>query len=142
MILVAGWVVERVPVRYLGMASYFGFVVAMAFMLLPGQNPYYLFASGMIFGSSVGLGMIMMSYIFADYYGRAFLGAIRGVVFPIILATSGVGAPLVDYLQDSSGSYVNSWWMVLGLYLTAAVMMSTATPPTRRQLRQLTAKTP
>ena len=143
MILVAGWVVERVPVRYLGMASYFGFVVAMVFMLLPGENPYYLFSSGIIFGSSVGLGMIMMSYIFADYYGRAFLGAIRGLVFPIILLTSGVGAPLVGFLQDSSGTYIDSWWAVLGLYLSAAVLMVTATPPSRRQLRhQPTEPTP
>ena len=136
MILVAGWVVERLPVRYLGMASYLGFVLAMVFMLLPGENAYYLFSSGIIFGSSVGLGMIMMSYIFADYYGRAFLGAIHGLVFPIILVTSGVGAPLVGYLQDSSGSYVDSWWVVLVLYGLAAALMTTATPPARRQMAQ------
>jgi len=54
--------------------------------------------------------MIVQSYIFAAYFGRMFLGSIRGIVLPAILISAGMGAPLVGYIRDSTGSYISSWW--------------------------------
>ena len=62
-----------------------------------------MFASTLIFGSSVGAFMIVPTYMMAEYYGRAFLGAIRGVVLPVTLLTAGAGAPLVGYMRDITG---------------------------------------
>ena len=63
--------------------------------------------------------MIVHSYIFADYFGRTFLGSIRGIVLPVLLISAGIGAPLVGYMRDSTGSYVSSWWLILSIYLLA-----------------------
>jgi hypothetical protein len=76
--------------------------------------------------------MIVNTYIFASYYGRAFLGAIRGIVLPIALVSAGIGAPLAGYMRDRMDSYDAVWWMALFLYLAAAVVMATVTPPSRR----------
>ena len=73
--------------------------------------------------------MILHSYIFAEYFGRAFLGSIRGIVLPVMLISNAIGAPLVGYIHDSTGSYVSSWWMILSIYLLAAVIISTARRP-------------
>ena len=134
MALIAGLVVERLPVRFVAVASYLGFVIAILLML-DGRSELFMFSSTTVFGLSVGAGMIVQSYIFAAYYGRTFLGAIRGVSLPIMLVSAGVGAPLVGYLRDQSGGYTSSWWMILGIYLAAALLMATITPPSRTGAR-------
>ena len=128
MILLSGWLVERFPVRYLGVGSFLGFASATALMLY-GDQELHMFASTLMFGSSVGAFMIVPTYMMAEYYGRAFLGAIRGVVLPVTLLTAGAGAPLVGYMRDFSGDYASSWWMILGLYAAAALLMTTVRPP-------------
>ncbi|HIF44852.1 MAG TPA: MFS transporter [Dehalococcoidia bacterium] len=128
MALFAGWMADRVPIRIIAVGSFSGLALAMGFALI-GRNEFFLFASGIIFGLSVGAGMIVHSYIFAAYFGRAFLGSIRGIVLPVMLISAGLGAPLVGYIYDSTGNYVSSWWMILTLNLIAALIISTATRP-------------
>jgi predicted MFS family arabinose efflux permease len=132
MALIAGWMADRIAIRSIAVYSYLGFVLAIGLMLV-GRNELFLFGSTFIFGLAVGAGMIVQAYIIAAYYGRAFLGAIRGVVLPIILVSNGIGAPLVGYMRDSAGDYISSWWLVLSLYLLAALIMATVTPPASAQ---------
>jgi sugar phosphate permease len=132
MALIAGWMADRLPIRSIAMVSYLGFAIAI-WLMLEGRNEFFLFGSTITFGLSVGAGMIVHSYIFAAYFGRAFLGSIRGLVLPIILVSNGIGAPLVGYLHDSTGSYTFSWWLILSLYLVAAVIIATVTPPSPRR---------
>jgi cyanate permease len=100
----------------------------MGFALI-GRNEFFLFASGITFGLSVGAGLIVHSYIFAEYFGRTFLGSIRGIVLPVMLISAGLGAPLVGYIHDSTGNYISSWWLILTLNLLAALVISSATKP-------------
>lgn len=132
MAFIAGMLVDRFPVRFVGTASYLGFVAAMGLMLV-GLNEFFLFGSTIVYGLSVGAGMIVHSYIFANYFGRAFLGSIRGIVMPVTLVAAGIGGPLSGYLHDASGSYVSSWWLIIGLCLVSAVLVATAKPPVSRQ---------
>jgi MFS family permease len=126
--LVAGWLADRVPTRFLAAASFSGFIIAILVMIHV-SSVQMMFLSTIIFGSSVGIGMIVHTYIFAAYYGRAFLGTIRGIVMPINLLSAGLGAPLVGYLHDYSGSYLLAWWTLLGIYGCTALLMLTALPP-------------
>ena len=131
MALIAGLLADRIPIRFVAAASYLGFALAIGLML-DGRNEFFLFSSTIIFGLSVGTGMIVQTYIFAAYYGRAFLGAIRGLVMPITLVTAGIGAPLVGYLRDSTDGYDSSWWLLLSLNLVNALIIKTVVPPGRR----------
>ena len=126
--LVAGWLADRVPIRFLAAASFSGFIVAILLMIYV-SSAQMMFLSTVLFGSSVGFGMIVHSYIFAAYYGRAFLGVIRGIVMPINLLSAGVGAPLVGYLHDYTGSYLLAWWTLLAIYGGSAALVLTALPP-------------
>ena len=128
MALFAGWMADRIPIRMIAVGSFVGLAVAMGLMLV-GRNEFFLFGSGIVFGLSVGAGMIVHSYIFAAYFGRTFLGSIRGIVLPVMLMSAGIGAPLVGYIRDSTGSYVSSWWLILSIYLLAAVIISSARRP-------------
>ena len=133
MVLVVGWLADQLPIRFIATASFLGFVAAILLMIA-GLNEFFLFGSTITFGLSVGAGMIVHSYIFAAYFGRTFLGSIRGIVLPINLISAGIGAPLVGYLRDWMDSYILAWWLILGLYLLAAAVMVTITPPRRADL--------
>ena len=105
-----------------------GLATAIGLMLI-GRNEFFLFVSTITFGLSEGAGMIVQSYIFAAYFGRMFLGSIRGIVLPVMLLSAGMGAPLVRYIRDSTGSYITPWWLILSIYLVAALIISSATRP-------------
>ena len=129
MALFAGWMADRVPIRIIAVGSFLGLAVAMG-LALTERNEFFLFGSGIKFGLSVGAGMIVHSYIFAAYFGMAFLGSIRGIVLPVMLISASIGTPLVGYIHDNTGSYISSWWMILALNLLAALIISSATRPT------------
>ena len=133
--LLAGWLADRVPIRYLAAISFSGFIVAILLMIYV-SSAQMMFLSTILFGSSVGFGMIVHSYIFAAYYGRAFLGSIRGVVMPINLLSAGLGAPLVGYLHDFTGSYLVAWWALLAIYGCSAALVLTALPPRQPETRE------
>ena len=126
--LVSGWLADRLPIRFLAAVSFSGFIVAILLMIHV-SSVEMMFLSTAVFGSSVGVGMILHTYIFAAYYGRAFLGSIRGIVMPVNLLSAGLGAPLVGYLHDHTGSYLFAWWILLGIYGSCAALVLTALPP-------------
>ena len=128
--LVAGWLADRVPIRFLAAVSFSGFIVAILLMIYV-SSAEMMFLSTILFGCSVGFGMIVHTYIFAAYYGRAFLGTIRGIVMPVNLLSAGLGAPLVGYLHDYTGSYLAAWWALLAIYGISAALVLTALPPRR-----------
>lgn len=128
--LVSGWLADRIPIRFLAVASFSGFIVAILLMIYVA-SAQMMFLSTIVFGCSVGIGMIVHSYIFAAYYGRAFLGTIRGIVMPINLLSAGVGAPLVGYLHDYTGTYLAAWWTLMAIYGLSAALILTALPPQR-----------
>ena len=128
--LVAGWLADRVPIRFLAAVSFSGFIVAILLMIYV-SSAQMMFLSTILFGSAVGFGMIVHTYIFAAYYGRAFLGTIRGIVMPVNLLSAGLGAPLVGYLHDYTGSYLPAWWALLAIYGLSAALVVTALPPRR-----------
>ena len=138
MALFAGWMADRVPIRVIAAGSFVGLAAAVGLMLI-GRNEFFLFGSTITFGLSVGAGMIVQSYIFAAYFGRTFLGSIRGIVLPVMLISAGMGAPLVGYIRDSTGSYISSWWLILSIYLVAALIISSATRPPSNVLEERTA---
>ena len=95
------------------------------------SHPFFLFASVILFGISVGANMIVTTFVWADYYGRAFLGTIRGIVLPATLVTSGAGAPIAGYIYDFSHSYLPVWWILMGLYVLAALVIWGTRAPER-----------
>jgi len=128
MVLLAGMLVERFPVRFVATFSFVGFALAMGLMIV-GSNAFFLFGSTILFGLSVGANMIVQGFIWADYYGRAFLGTIRGIVLPVTLVSMGIGAPFSGYIYDATGSYILVWWLLAGTHMLAALVMLGTSPP-------------
>lgn len=127
--LVAGFVVERLPVRVVGTISCSLFCAALLLMVIGQAWMPLLFCSTVLFGAGVGLNMVVQGVIWAQYYGWRFVGTIRGVVLPVTVLAGGLGAPLAGALRDASGSYRTSWLIVLAACAVAGGLIFRARPP-------------
>lgn len=104
---------------------------SLSLMLFPLSTSHML-VSVVLFGLSVGINIVSQTYLWASYYGRTFLGAIRGITLPLILLGSAMGAPVVGYIYDYTGSYELAWQLLIGTSLAALLVMLLATPPKRK----------
>ena len=130
--LILGALGSRVPVRYLGGAG-LALMGLSAWVLLVGRTAEEMFLSMGLFGFGIGGLLYMQNIIWADYFGRAHVGAIRGLVNPITMLVSATGAPIAGYVFDITGSYepiweVSIWLMALG---TVAVLLTPPPEPPR-----------
>jgi sugar phosphate permease len=126
----AGFLVERFQPRYLGAVGFLLIATAI-FLTLEAMTPEVMFASMAIFGLGIGCILLLQGYIWAAYYGRRHLGAIRGVVQPITLLCGGVGPPLAGYVHDVTGTYEVVWWVGMALVLVGAGLLATSPRPAR-----------
>ena len=132
--LAAGFAVERLDARILGLVSCLFFclaVILMAAAQMWASLPWtpLLIASTLPFGCGVGLYMVVQGVIWPQYYGWQFVGTIRGVVLPFIFLASGLGAPFTGALRDASGDYRSSWLLMALLGLGAAALILSARRP-------------
>ena len=138
-ILLGGVLLDRFPARYVAAGATLLQALAIILTIL-GNGSGGLFSSAILFGMGSGISILVQVYIWAAYYGRAFLGSIRGLVLPIFLVSQGVSAPMVGYIYDRTGTYTTAWWLALGLLLAAAVIIVTVLPP-RHTHTEATART-
>ena len=122
------FLVTRFPARILGAAGFTLLAIASILTIYADTLPI-MFLSMAIFGMGIGGMMFLQNFLWADYFGRASLGAIRGIVTPVTLLVGGAGAPLAGYVRDITGSYNTIWWVGVGLMILAATVMATTTAP-------------
>lgn len=123
-----GMISERYPSKYLGA---FGFVllsIASVVTIYATTTPMMYFSMA-IFGLGIGGMMFLQNVVWAEYFGRLHLGAIRGAVMPITLIVGGIGAPLAGYVRDATGTYDIVWWVGAVLLFVGAVVVVLTKPP-------------
>ncbi len=124
-----GFLAERLPIRYLTAASLLGSAAGLL-VLVGADSNVEAIAFGVVYGSTRGAWAVVQSLIWADYFGRGFLGTIRGYVSPFQLVAT-VGGPIfAAYVFDESGSYMFAMWTFFAAYLLAAALVL-ATPAPR-----------
>jgi sugar phosphate permease len=98
---------RSVPIRYaLALA---GIALSIAtFLMLAIVSPRDAFIAAGIFGIGVGGLLTLLPIAWADYYGRASYGAIRGIALSVQVLAQASGPLLSGILRDWSGSYVLS----------------------------------
>ncbi len=123
-----GMLVRRVAVRYLGAAG-FGFLAIASVLTIYTTNVPMVFASMIVFGLGIGGMMFLQNYIWAEYFGRAHLGSIRGLVMPITLIVGGAGGPVAGYVRDASGTYNQIWWAGVAVMAFGALIVAFTKAP-------------
>jgi MFS family permease len=128
MVMGAGLLLDRFPPRFIYAGAFAGVICSMVLMLI-GSQTYHMLASVILFGISAGTNIVSQTYLWANYYGRVFLGTIRGVTLPFAMVAMAVGAPLTGYIYDRTGSYQNAWILFITLYSVGFLCMVAAKPP-------------
>ena len=127
-ILTAGFLVERFSPRYVGAVAMTGQLTGVVLTILFDAT-WALWAAAFAVGAGAGTNAVVQVHIWPTYYGRAFIGAIRGIVLPTTLAGQALGAPFAGYVFDAFGTYMPAFWTSAALIVTASLLLASAAPP-------------
>jgi sugar phosphate permease len=133
-VLFFGFIGERMKIRYLGLMGGLGFSLSMVPMMLSSGQTYTIIAHSMIWAFAAGAYVTANNLIWPNYFGPRFLGTIRGIVLPIQVAATGMGAPIYGLILDAGLAPTTLWMISSGAFATAGFLLSQAKPPKRRAL--------
>ena len=126
--LMMGFIVERFPARYVLSGAFL--LGALSYIILLNVNgPMVAFIwagySGVVSGGMYTLTQV----IFADYYGRGSLGAIRGLTSPAQMGANSLGPLAAALAFDYSGGYFSIFALYGALMAVASSIVFLARPP-------------
>jgi MFS family permease len=127
---------RRIPLRFLLSAAGFmgaiGTIGIAASSTMIGGAP-----SAFVLGMAVGGFHLVLRLIFADYYGRQYLGSIRGLTIGAQISGQVLGPLIAGLMFD----YTQSYWVPFSAFAVtvslAALVVLAATPPGRPAGRTL-----
>ena len=126
-----GILAERVHVRHCATVCYAGCAVSLG-ILLHSQSLPFVFLSTIAYGATLGGDMVLREMVYANYFGRTFLGAIRGVVMPLNLISSSGGPLFAAWLRDATGSYHLPYTVFLIVAVLGTFILYLTRPPVKR----------
>ena len=125
---VVGLLSERFPPRYLA-AICFSLGASGVVVLGLANTMFLLFLFAILYGFGAGASVVFQNIIWADYYGRQNLGAIRGMVAPFAALGGGISPFIAGWMFDTTGSYDSILVMMGGGAFVAAILIFLAQPP-------------
>lgn len=118
--LIGGSVASRITMRWTMALSLFGMAASIPLLIVSSNLALallYALVYGTVFGSMVALNQV----IYADYFGRAQMGLIRGSVQPLQLGMNAAGPFVTGLWFDATGSYVAPFSLFAVLFLLAGI---------------------
>ena len=130
--LMAGFLSDILPNRYILAASqvFLGLALVLA---LTVSHTWQAFLYGAVLGTGGGASMTTSAVIWANYFGRGHLGAIRGASQVGMVAFAAMGPLPFSLLLDIAGSYNSTFFLILILPVISATTALLATPPLKKE---------
>ena len=126
--IIAGFLVDRVPARYLLCVALVG--QAASLIMAPRlQGTTSALVYGIILGMTGSLHMTVSAVIWAKYFGRRHLGSITGVASLIGNGGSALGPMPMGIVRDLLGSYTVGLTVAAALPLALAIVVLSAHRP-------------
>jgi MFS transporter, OFA family, oxalate/formate antiporter len=121
--IACGLLPRRLPIRYPMAASGICFLVS-PLLMISIASPREAYLAAALFGFGVGGILTLLPVAWADYFGRANFGAIRGVALSAQVIAQAIGPMVSGVLRDWTGSYRLSLtvFAVLGALSVAAAL--------------------
>ena len=123
-----GMIISRFNIRLTMSANYF-LMGAGYLVLLTVHSPMLGLAWGLFHGMLQGGSFMMQQVVFADYFGRHSLGAIRGITRPAQMATNALGPLIAAIAYDATSSYSLVFSLFTVVAVVGAVFIFAAIPP-------------
>jgi MFS family permease len=125
-----GVIGARAPVRF-GLALAAALMAAGAVLMQAVQHAAGGYLAAAVFGAGIGGILTLTPVSFADYFGRASYGAIRGLALPVQVVGQAAGPLLAGVLYDLGGDYALAMKSFVGIALVACLVALAARPPRR-----------
>ncbi|HCG70849.1 MAG TPA: hypothetical protein DE147_10325 [Gammaproteobacteria bacterium] len=129
-----GYWIDRSPAKPLAAASAAVTGIALFLIVFSAASGsfFWVCAAYAVLGLGWG-GMIpMQEVIWASFFGRRFLGSIRGAAMPFALALSALAPWLVSIYRDTMGYYDGSLLIVATLNVMSGVLIFFAPAPQKK----------
>jgi len=132
-----GLITERIHVRYCITACYSGCAMSLI-ILLSSNSVLFIFLFAIAYGITLGGDIVVRELVWANYYGRTFLGTIRGVIMPANLISMAGGPLFAAWLRDITGDYQVPYTVFLIASIVGTVFIFLAKPPGKTKVNHLT----
>jgi MFS family permease len=128
--LVFGLLARRIGVR--AALALPGFALGTSALLMIGiATPQQAYLAAGCFGIGIGGVITVLPLAWADYFGRASFGAIRGVALTMQVTAQAAGPLVSGLLRDLTGSYTVPLAAFAALSFVSVLMALMARAPTR-----------
>jgi cyanate permease len=123
--LACGFLPRRLPIRY-PMAAIGLFLMVSPLLMKMISSPGEAYLAAALFGFGVGGILTLLPIAWADYFGRANFGAIRGVALSAQVMAQAMGPLISGMLRDWTGNYQMSLgvFAALGGFSIIAALMA------------------
>jgi len=128
--IACGMMPRRFPIRY-GLALAGASIALGTGAMLGIESAVLAYLAGGLFGFGIGAVLTLVPIAWADYFGRAHFGAIRGIALSAQVVAQAAGPLLSGVLRDWSGSYVLSLECFFALALASVAAALLARQPRR-----------
>ena len=131
-----GYFLQRIHVRYLSATALCTGATGVVLMLVSAQTDWLglmfvaFFCWGFGFGGTIPLG----EFIWAKYFGRVYIGAVRGVGVPFTIVLGASGPIIAGLYFDRVGSYEGVFAALVVVYLTGALAILASREPPLKQV--------
>ena len=143
--VVWGYGLQRFETRLLVFAAFCASSVGVALMVLASRmgadaaaligaipiSQAVLFAGFFIWGFGFGGTIPISEFIWARYFGRRHIGAIRGLSNPISIVGTGIGPILMGAWRDAAGEYGAAFLAAICFYMAGAALVGMSREPAR-----------
>jgi sugar phosphate permease len=127
-----GWFGDRFDKRRVTALGLFLVGLSMLFFsYVATVGTWLLVLFVILFGIGYGGPAPMSAALVREYFGKARLGTILGLVIGIAYIGSIVGPPLAGWVYDTYGSYQSAWFTLVGVALAGMVSLITTPSATK-----------
>ena len=126
--LIGGYLVDRVPVRFILCAALIGQTACL--LLAPRiQDSASAFIYGVVLGITGSLQMTVSTVVWAKYFGRKHLGSITGIASLLGSGSSALGPMPMGIARDILGSYTQALTVLAFLPFVLSIVVLFARRP-------------
>lgn len=128
--MACGFLPRRLPIRFaLALA---GMLFMLGTLLMTGvSSPASGYLAAALFGLGIGAVLTLLPVAWADYFGRANFGAIRGLALSAQVLAQAAGPLLSGALRDITGDYARSLYCFSILSILSVIAALAARQPRR-----------
>ena len=108
---------------------YVGCAIGLAILQFFATSVLMLLLFAIIYGVCVGGHIVLSNVAWADYYGREFVGSIRGFLTPFTTGASALGPIIIGLAYDSTKTYTQAFNGLLLMFLLGTLVILLAKSP-------------